>query len=219
MQPDLFLNPAEPSDTFDHPLSLNLGEQCVRVYPHFVSSASSVSLFNEVKATTAWRQDTIRIAGKTIAVPRLQCWMGDAHCRYAYSGIPLVPVKWTDTLREIRDQASAVTGLPLNCVLANLYRDGSDSVAWHADDEPQLGESPAIVSVSLGESRKFQFKRKPRLGLSEEQLTERHEILLETGMLVLMEPGVQEHWVHQVPKTKRPVGARINLTFRYIPPR
>ena len=94
-------------------------------------------------------------------------------------------------------------------VLLNLYRDGSDSNGWHADNEKELGTNPAIASLSLGAERKFNIKHR-RLK------TEKHQLVLEHGSLLLMKGEMQHHWLHQIAKTKKEVGPRINLTFRKI---
>ncbi len=39
---------------------------------------------------------------------------------------------------------------------------------------------------------------------------------LEHGDLLVMSGGAQEYYEHSVPKTSRPVGPRLNLTFRWV---
>jgi alkylated DNA repair dioxygenase AlkB len=94
-------------------------------------------------------------------------------------------------------------------VLLNLYRDGRDGMGWHADDEPELGPQPAIASLSLGATRRFRLRHRRRrdTGVT---------LDLAHGSLLLMAGATQRHYVHAVPKTARPVGERINLTFRYV---
>lgn len=200
------------------PASINhtLGHNLIVEYPQVFDPSVSLSVFDAIDKTTPWRQDQIRIAGRTIPVPRLQCWMGEQQCRYAYSNISLDPVPWTQEMASIRDFVNKVAGAQFNCVLINKYRSGEDSVSWHADDEPELGPSPQIASLSLGATRRFQLKRKPLLGLSKSELSERVLMNLTSGSLLIMQPGVQENWLHQIAKTKVPVGPRINLTFRAI---
>ena len=193
-----------------------LGDNLIVEYPNLFDASLSLRAFDAIDATTQWRQDQIRIAGRTIPVPRLQCWMGTEHCRYAYSNISLEPMPWTHEMCSIRDLVNEVTGAAYNCVLINKYRSGEDSVSWHADDEPELGPSPRIASLSLGATRRFQLKRKVSPEMTSAARGERVVISLNSGSLLVMEPGVQENWVHQVTKTKLPVGPRINLTFRTI---
>jgi alkylated DNA repair dioxygenase AlkB len=69
-----------------------------------------------------------------------------------------------------------------------------------------IGKRPAIASLSLGSTRKFKLRHKDN--------GETFDYQLESGALLIMLPGCQEDWVHAVPKTARPVGERINWTFR-----
>ena len=59
-----------------------------------------------------------------------------------------------------RGWPSGSPGRRFNSVLLNLYRDGRDSVSWHADNEPGLGRDPVIASLSLGAVRRFQLKHR-----------------------------------------------------------
>ena len=175
--------------------------------PEFCTSPDRDRLLADLDETTVWRQETIRMYGKTLPVPRLTAWYGDADKAYTYSKIEMHPEPWTSPLAEIKACVEAETGTTFNGVLVNLYRDGRDSVAWHSDDEAELG--PVIASVSFGETRKFQFRHKSRSDL-------RLEVALTHGSLLVMRGSTQFHWQHQIPKTSRRVGPRINLTFRQI---
>ena len=93
-----------------------------------------------------------------------------------------------------------------NSVLLNLYRDEQDSVAWHSDDEPELGPNPTIGSVSFGAARTFQLRHK--------RTKQRLALSLEHGSYLLMQGPTQHHWEHQLPKSARAMGPRVNLTFR-----
>jgi alkylated DNA repair dioxygenase AlkB len=143
-----------------------------------------------------------------VPIPRLTAWHGEAG--YVYSGIAMQPAAWTPALLEIKRCAEHHAGQGFNSVLLNLYRDGRDSVSWHADNEPGLGRDPVIASLSLGATRRFQLKHR-RNGL-------RVAIDLEHGSCLVMAGATQHHWLHQLPKTARPVGPRVNLTFRRMMP-
>lgn len=119
------------------------------------------------------------------------------------------PEAWTPPHLEIKAAIERETGAVFNSVLLNLYRNGQDGVAWHSDDEPELGPEPVIASVSFGATRRFQLRHKTRKDL-------KHEFALTHGSLLVMRGPTQQHWDHQVPKTARPVEPRINLTFRAI---
>jgi alkylated DNA repair dioxygenase AlkB len=118
----------------------------------------------------------------------------------------MTPAPWNRPLLEIKAVAEACADHAFNSVLLNLYRDGRDSVSWHADNEPGLGRNPIIASISLGMTRRFQMKHRQR--------AERLSLDLPSGSCLVMAGATQHHWLHQVPKTSRPVGPRINLTFR-----
>ena len=164
-------------------------------------------LFTILRHELDWQEATITLFGRSIAQPRLSAWYGDA--AYTYSNLTWPARPWPDALLPIRQQVEALAGGAFNGVLANLYRDGRDSMGWHADDEPELGPDPVVASVVFGAARRFLFKRK---GGAQVKL----EVPLGHGDLLIMGPGTQRHWLHSVPKTARPVGERINLTFRLI---
>jgi alkylated DNA repair dioxygenase AlkB len=119
------------------------------------------------------------------------------------------PHKWNNDLLRIKDKIEKIAKVNFNSVLLNLYRNGADSVAWHADDEPELGINPVIASVSFGETRIFQFKHQENQAL-------KSQIALENGSLLLMQGTTQHKWLHQIPKTTKILKPRINLTFRII---
>ena len=156
-----------------------------------------------------WEQPRIRLYGSWKPVPRLQSWHGDPGASYRYSGLQMQPAHWHPALSQIREQVQKVLGLPFNSVLANLYRDGQDAMGWHADDEPELGPEPWIASYSMGATRRFSFR--PRDGGPE-----RLRLDLLDDELLLMNPAVQRHWQHALPRTRRCQHWRINLTFRQI---
>jgi alkylated DNA repair dioxygenase AlkB len=164
-------------------------------------------LLRTLLVETPWRQDTLKFGGKEVAVPRLQAWYGDR--RYAYSGLRLVPLPWTPLLDNIRRRISATFKHEFNSVLLNYYRDGNDSVAWHSDDEHELGPDPQIASLSLGIPRRFELKHRTR---NDPKVS----MLLEDGSLLLMGSGLQRHWKHQLPKDAGITAPRLNLTFRFI---
>jgi alkylated DNA repair dioxygenase AlkB len=179
------------------------------VFPAAFSPAEADDLWAALRHGIAWRQDDVVLYGRKAAVPRLQAWYGDAGLSYTYSGLRLEPRPWTDELDRVRRRADGLAGVAFNSVLCNLYRNGSDSVAWHADDEPELGEQPVIGSVSFGATRRFALRRR-------DDPSVRCEVDLGHGDVVVMRGATQDRWLHQVAKTARPTGERINLTFRRI---
>lgn len=154
-----------------------------------------------------WRQHRLRLFGRELDEPRLSCWMGEA--AYRYSGRTRAPEPWHPLVAEMRRRLEALCERPFNGVLLNLYRDGRDSMGWHADDEPELGPDPLIASVSLGAGRRFLLRHGGG---------ERRELMLEHGSLLVMAGEMQHHWQHALPRMAGVTEARINLTFRYLPP-
>jgi len=175
------------------------------------SKADADRYFHELKQEVDWRQEKIRLFGRHVSVPRLTAWYGDEGKNYTYSGIGMAAKPWIPSLLEIKGAVEKLAAISFNSVLLNLYRDGNDSVAWHSDDEAELGDNPIIGSVSFGEVRRFSSRTKPGV-----EPVSRHELELAHGSCVVMKGRSQSLWQHQVPKTKRPSGARINLTFRRI---
>lgn len=177
-------------------------------YNHgFLVPKDADEYFALLRGETPWEQRSIRIMGRTIPQPRLIAWFGDKP--YTYSGLTVNPdTPFTPLLSLLRAKVELATGASFNSVLLNLYRNGNDSIAWHSDDEPELGPNPTIASVSLGATRRFNLKHKTT--------QETRSLDLAHGSLVLMSGTSQAHWKHSVPKTKALVGERINLTFRNL---
>lgn len=154
-----------------------------------------------------WQQNQIRMLGKQMQVPRLETIYGDKGCDYLYSGsVLLQPKPWTEELGDVLERIESHTGHKFNIVIGNLYRNGQDSIGWHSDSEPSMGHNPAIASLSLGASRKFQIRPKKGGAIA--------DYWLEHGSLISMRPGCQQTHKHQLPKSTLLLGTRINLTFR-----
>jgi alkylated DNA repair dioxygenase AlkB len=155
-----------------------------------------------------WETGFIKIFGKTHQIPRLQAWYADNEIEYTYSGKKLQRHNWNNLLLEIKEKIENITSFKFNSVLANLYRDGNDSMGLHSDDEKELGKKPVIASLSLGETREIYFKHKnKKLNLIIPQAS---------GQLIVMHGKTQEYWKHEIKKTKKIKKPRINLTFRNI---
>ena len=181
-------------------------ESEITFWPSWLGFAEADDLLATAINQVAWRQDNIHIAGKSIPIPRLQNWYGDPTTSYTYSRIKLQAVAFPPWMELLRRRVERQTGNCFNRTLVNYYRDGQDSVDWHADDERELGPEPIIASVSLGQERAFLLRHKTT--------KERLKINLPHGSLMMMGPGIQEHWHHSVAKDKNIVGPRINFTFR-----
>jgi len=155
-----------------------------------------------------WPDNHYRYAGRLFVLPRLQTWHADAGACYSYSNNLLVTRPWNNILSQIRADVEATINQAFNSVLVNYYRNGEDHVGWHADDEPELSESPCIASLSLGAERVFSFKHK--------QTLETDTLSLPAGSLLIMQSEFQRNWLHRVPPNPKIDHARINLTFRRV---
>ena len=197
------------SSLFKNKINLDLPDSDIIYYPNFIEAQKANSLFEIFKNTIRWQQDDIKVFGKVYAQPRLTALYGNNGKPYSYSNITMKPHEFTNELLEIKRQIESKTSAVFTTCLLNLYRDGKDSNGWHADNEKELGKNPVIASITLGQERFFHLKHRKNKEL-------KHKLLLEHGSLLLMQGKTQHNWLHQIPKTKKPIGERINLTFRVI---
>jgi alkylated DNA repair dioxygenase AlkB len=189
--------------------SAGLPDELLEYRPGFFNPAESAVLSNTFIDTIPWVQEDIQMYGKIMKTPRLTAWYGDPKKEYIFSGTKHHPMVWTDELLMIKEKIEPVSGVQFNSVLLSYYRDASDSVAWHSDDEYELGVNPIIASVSFGQVRRFDIKHK-------QDRNRKYSIYLENGSLLIMKGDLQHNWVHQIPKSTKPLKARVNLTFRVI---
>ena len=176
--------------------------------PGFLTTSAATELMAGLLGDVPWEEEEIFLHGRMVKSPRLTAWYGDPGASYMYSGVPHEPMEWTPELSAIRELVSSSAQVSFNSVLLNLYRDGSDSVSWHSDDEEELGAEPTIASMSLGATRRFRLR--------ERRTRESLGLDLADGSLLLMSGASQRGWEHCLTKTKRAVGPRINLTFRVV---
>ena len=174
----------------------------------FIANNEALHIYDCLQRQLAWQEETIFVYGRLVKVPRLVCWYGDTAAEYTYSGVNHQPHPWTVLLKELKEKIEGVTGETFNSVLGNLYRDGHDSMGWHADKEKELGPEPFIASLSFGDSRYFILRHT--------KTKETIKLELTNGSLLLMSGELQKVWRHCVPKTKQVKTPRINLTFRRI---
>ena len=194
---------------------IDLPDADVVLQPRWLATDEADALLAALLPTIPWETHHIRLFGREVASPRLSCWIGDAGTGYTYSKSHFEPRPWPAALTALRGRIETACDARFNSVLANLYRDGNDSMGWHSDDEPELGEQPSIASLSLGAERGFRLRRRlPRGVRATPDDTVR--LPLPHGSLLRMAGQTQRLYRHDLPKVRAVVGARLNLTFRWV---
>ena len=178
-------------------------------YPDWLASGDADVLMKTLRENIGWECHRIKIFGREVDSPRLSCWIGDAGSSYVYSQTRFEPHAWLPELQSLRERLQNEFECKFNSVLANCYRKGQDSMGWHSDDEHELGKQPVIASISLGATRRFSLKAKT-------QGAKAVHLELPHGSLLLMRGDTQKNYRHALAKTAKPVGERINLTYRNI---
>ncbi|MFV8373916.1 alpha-ketoglutarate-dependent dioxygenase AlkB family protein [Flavobacterium sp. LB1P71] len=196
-------------DSKPEPIQLHLPDAEIIYYPAFFDKEEADSIYDELLHEIPWQQDEIRVFGKIHPQPRLTALYGNEGKPYSYSNIKMQPHPWNSLLQKIKTRIESVCDTDFTTVLLNQYRDGKDSNGWHADNEKELGINPVIASLSFGAERTFQLKHNS-------DKDQKKSIVLEHGSLLLMKGTTQHFWKHQIPKTTKPIGPRINATFRVI---
>ncbi|QIY83889.1 MULTISPECIES: alpha-ketoglutarate-dependent dioxygenase AlkB family protein [Chryseobacterium group] len=177
---------------------------------NFLSREEADRLKDHLFETAPWEQRTQKMYDKTVITPRLTAWYGDdkksseSADNNASSTNP-----WTPELLALKERIEQEFGYKFNGVLLNLYRDQNDSVAWHRDKESRYGKRPVIASISLGQTRNFDFRKK-------DHHQSKYSLPLPNGSLLIMKGDLQERWEHRIAKSIVPMKERINLTFRLI---
>ncbi|MGB1044332.1 MAG: alpha-ketoglutarate-dependent dioxygenase AlkB family protein [Flavobacteriaceae bacterium] len=190
-------------------IDLSIDTAKLHFWPDFLTENQADELLEELKTSNLWRQDKVKVFGKTYDQPRLCFLAADRKVNYTYSGLTLPAVDFSKSLSLIKTRIEQTSSTRFNSCLANLYRDGNDSNGWHSDDEKELGDEPLIASLSLGVTRNFDLKHKRNRLINK-------RIELTHGSLLLMSGRTQKDFKHQIAKSKRIHEPRINLTFRYI---
>ena len=190
----------------DKNLNLLPTDGIVNYYGKIQSNTTADKYFHHLLNDIQWKNDEVVIYGKRIITKRKVSWYGDENYDYTYSNTTKKALKWTNQLIELKSIVEEKSGSKFNSCLLNLYHNGEEGMSWHSDDEKELKENYTIASVSFGAERKFVFKHK--------QTKDKIELILEHGSLLLMKDETQKHWMHSLPKTKKVLNPRVNLTFR-----
>jgi alkylated DNA repair dioxygenase AlkB len=180
----------------------------VDYYGKITTNMEANLYFEILLQNIVWKNDEAIILGKHIITKRKTAWYGDSDYLYTYSNTTRRALPWTSELRDLKQLVEKLTETKFNSCLLNLYHDGNKGLAWHSDDEKVLRRNGTIASLSFGAERKFSLKHK--------KTKQTISIILEHGSLLVMKDETQVYWLHSLPKTKKIVMPRINLTFREI---
>lgn len=194
---------------FSEEIDFKLPDSDIQYIPNFFSEVEASYYFKALKENINWQLDKIKVFGKVYDQPRLTALYANNTKPYSYSNITMQPNQFSEDLLAIKNKVDKKANTIFTTCLLNLYRNGRDSNGWHADNEKELGINPIIASVTFGEERFFHLKHRTNKEL-------KLKILLEHGSLLLMKGATQHNWLHQIPKTAKPIRERINLTFRVI---
>lgn len=193
------------------------GEEPQQLLPHdgsailhewVLGDRNDAKIIQSLIELVPWEAHSIKMFGKEHPQPRLVAWYGDEGSEYSYSGLRMNVRPWIPQITELREIAQSYAGVIFNSVLLNLYRNGNDKVSWHRDNEPELGSTPTIASMSLGAQRRFKFRH-----LLTKEIV---ETTLSSGSLVVMSGLSQACWEHEIPRQSSIDKPRINLTFRQV---
>ena len=178
----------------------------VNYNPYAFSKEEIEAYFQYLSNEISWQQDVVKLFGKTYITDRKVAWYAEKPFIYRYSGQSKTALPFSPTLLDIKSRVEKITGAEYNACLLNYYHNGSEGMGWHSDNEKSIRPNSSIASVSLGVSRKFQFKHKTH--------GHKFDLILDSGSVLDMRGETQEFWLHALPKSKKVVGTRINLTFR-----
>ncbi len=178
-------------------------------HPEFLKESLAYELMDRIVSKAPWKQKIVKMYDKQVVTPRLSAWYANSDTVDYTSLAKATPNPWTSELLYIKELVEPMAGVIFNSVLLNYYRDGNDSVAWHSDSEKALGSHPVIASVSFGQVRPFDIRRK-------NNHREKYTVLLEHGSLLIMKRDLQMNWEHRIAKSIRPMAPRLNLTFRVV---
>lgn len=197
---DLFANEYDPDEN-QLPY-----DGTVRYWGAIFDVQQSDNYFHQLMKNIAWQNDEVIIYGKHIVTQRKIAWYADRPHTYTYSNISRQAHLWNELLLELKRAVEEKTKQQYNSCLLNLYHNGAEGLGWHSDGEEEMKHRGSIASLSFGATRKFAFKHI--------RTKERLVFELHNGDLLEMKNETQQHWIHNVPTTKKIHTPRISLTFR-----
>lgn len=194
-----------PDNSNERKFLLNDSSGSIEVISKFDSEHNPLS--KHILDTFLLKQESIRLFGKEVLQPRLSSFFGDAGINYTYSQRNFQALPWNAFLEGLNQRLSTLD-FSMNSALVNYYRDGTDSMGLHADDEPELRINPTILSLNYGSTRKMIFRKN--------ETKEKLQIELNHGDLLIMSGALQHNWKHEIPKQRKVTAPRMNITFRQL---
>ncbi|GFS57916.1 DNA oxidative demethylase ALKBH2 [Nephila pilipes] len=194
---------------------VDLNLKYARIFSNTTSKCILNRLENEVEYFSG-ELTRICVYGKRYEIPRKQVSFGDEGLSYKFSGtcLPSKPWETCPIVMDLKECVESITGESFNFVLLNRYKDGTEHMGEHRDDEKELVPKAPIASLSFGQIREFIFKHKDARGKNSKANISRKTMDLESGSLLLMEYPTNKFWYHSLPIRKKALGVRVNLTFR-----
>jgi alkylated DNA repair dioxygenase AlkB len=192
----------------ENPLNIIHQDGIALYHEKVISDEQIKPLYDELLNEINWENERVVMFGKEIITKRKVAFYSDVSIAYTYSSKTKIGLPWKDPLIILKNIVESLTKQTYNACLLNLYHNGDEAMGWHSDNEKEIIANSTIASLSIGASRKFSFKHK----VTKETIS----IQLENGSLLEMKGTIQSHWLHALPKSKKIMEPRINLTFRQI---
>lgn len=204
--------------------------------PNFLDSKEQIDFLNNLQAIEDWKGG--EFFGNSIS--RLQKWYHDDGNYFSKKWVNQDIQRWKSHeheqwLLELRkkvqltvnrlfetelEKFSGCNKPSINSSLLNFYRDGSDFINYHKDDEQIFGDNPSVAMLAFGQERYLDFKRiintnkqYPLIFNKEEESMDK-SFLIKPGSLFIMMGAVQKYYCHGVKKNKNISDPRYSVTFR-----
>ena len=170
----------------------------------FMPADAADALADELLAATAWEQGQVFRYEKYVPEPRLGAMQRGAGRHPA--------------LVEAQDWIQRRYRVMFDSLAHAWYRNERDSVGWHRDRQMKWLDDTIVGVLTLGQQRPFLVKRNSGRG-QRDNSTDSYEGAVDlspaSGDLLVMGGRCQSDWLHAVPKTDRPVRARVSVQWRW----
>jgi len=185
----------------------------VEFWPKVISCSKEE--FNEFWELHPEDHHEIMIMGKLTPIPRFQKLYGVGSYKFSGTvmlGDPEIP-DLVNRCLELARRLYPDFHDGWNGALVNWYADGSHYIGPHSDDTRDLVPGAPILSFSFGAVRTFRVKKKTTAVDDDE--VQKMDFSTEPGSLLAMcGNGFQREYKHEITKTAKAIGPRINVTIR-----